>query len=76
MDRDDVKGFRRWVDHPDTKDKELHFKRADIREDLKIIKDPDVSRQLKLMIRYIDDELQARADIKRLRETYQSPTKR
>lgn len=74
MDRDDVRGFRRWVNHPDTTDKELNRKRADIKADLRLLTDPDVRRELQFMMRNIDDELQARADLARLRKTYRSPT--
>lgn len=69
MDRDELRGLRRWIEDDRTPIGDLLAKRQSFEYEAERIRDPDVRRSVCYLIRLIDDELQARDDLVRLRRS-------
>lgn len=70
MDRDELKGFRRWLDDDQTPSRDIKAKRDAMMGEIEALRDPDLRRATLYLIRLIDEELQARMDLERLRKSY------
>ncbi len=75
MDQDALKGLRRWIDDDRTPSRDLRAKRQSVMDEIEVIRDPDIRRSSLYIVHLLDEELQARADLERLRKTYKKPVR-
>lgn len=68
MDRDELKGFKRWLDDERTPVRDIMAKRRIVELEIDCIRDPEIRASAHYVLRLIDEELHARICLERLRK--------